>query len=176
MWRPFSCIPAPRRVEWKGRRGICLRDYTPSDDGIIFRLSTFWHPALLVKNQTLSATRRIYQHKSALRAIANCDIFYRVRVISKKPLREFANKHADAKPPLGAWLKLAEHGTFRNLTELKQTFSGVDMVPVKRNEFHVFNIGGNKYRLVAAVHFNTQMLFIRHVLTRAAYDAGGWKK
>ena len=65
---------------------------------------------------------------------------------------------------------------FRNLAELKQTFGGVDMVPVKQKNFYVFNIGGNKYRLVAAVHFNTQMLFIRHVLTRAAYDAGGWKK
>jgi mRNA interferase HigB len=113
---------------------------------------------------------------SPLRTIAKCDIFYCVRVISAKPLREFANKHADAKKPLGVWLKLAEHGAFRNLTELKQTFGGVDMVSVKQREFYVFNIGGNKYRLVAAVHFNTQMLFVRHVLTHAEYDAEGWKK
>ena len=99
-----------------------------------------------------------------------------MHVISKKPLREFANTHADARTPLGAWLKLAEHGTFRNLAELKQTFRSVDMVPVKGNEFYVFNIGGNKYRLVAAVHFNTQMLFIRHVLTHAAYSTERWKK
>jgi len=99
-----------------------------------------------------------------------------MHVISKKPLREFANKHADARTPLGAWLKLAEHGTFRNLAELKQTFRSVDMVPVKGNEFYVFNIGGNKYRLVAAVHFNTQMLFIRHVLTHAEYSTERWKK
>src|SRR5262245_2213645 len=65
-----------------------------------------------------------------------------MHVISKKPLREFATKHADARTPLGAWLKLVEHGTFRNLAELKKTFSGVDMVPVKGNEFYVFNIGG----------------------------------
>lgn len=99
-----------------------------------------------------------------------------MRVISAKPLRVFANKHADAKTPLGTWLKLAEHGTFRNLAELKRTFGGVDVVPVKQGNLHVFNIGGNKYRLVAAVHFNTQKLFVRHILTHAEYDAGGWKK
>jgi mRNA interferase HigB len=99
-----------------------------------------------------------------------------VHVYSERALREFANKHADAKTPLGAWLKLAEHGTFQNLAELKKTFRGVDMVPVKQRDFYVFNIGGNKYRLVAAVHFNTQQLFIRHILTHAEYSTERWKK
>ena len=49
------------------------------------------------------------------------------------------------------------------------------MVPVKKRDFYVFNIGGNKYRLVVAIHFNTQMLFVRHVLTHAEYDTGKWK-
>ena len=40
----------------------------------------------------------------------------------------------------------------------------------------VFNIGGNKYRLVASVHFNRGKVYIRHVLTHAEYDRGGWKK
>jgi mRNA interferase HigB len=40
----------------------------------------------------------------------------------------------------------------------------------------VFDIGGNKFRLVAAVHFNTQRLFIRHVLTHTVYDRRDWKK
>jgi mRNA interferase HigB len=99
-----------------------------------------------------------------------------MRVISEKPLRDFANTHADARTPLGGWLKLAKHGTFRNLAELKRTFGGVDMVSVKQKNLYVFNIGGNKYRLVAAVHFNTQMLFVRHVLTHAEYNTEGWKK
>ena len=99
-----------------------------------------------------------------------------MHVTSAKPLWAFATKHADAKIPLRAWLKLAEQGTFRNLTELKKTFKSVDMVPVKQRDFYVFNIGGNKYRLVAAIHFNTQMLYVRHVLTHAEYSAGGWKQ
>lgn len=50
------------------------------------------------------------------------------------------------------------------------------MVPVKSRDLYVFDIGGNKYRLIAAIHFNTQMLFVRHVLTHVEYDSGGWKK
>ncbi len=99
-----------------------------------------------------------------------------MRVISEKPLRAFAGKHPNAAEPLRAWKKLTLGGTFRNLVELKQTFGSVDMVPVKGRDFYVFDIGGNKYRLVAAIHFNTQKLFVRHVLTHPEYDAGGWKK
>ena len=99
-----------------------------------------------------------------------------MRVISEKPLREFAKKYADAKTPLEAWLKLVRHGHFQNLAKLKQTFPSVDMVPVKDLDFYVFNIGGNKYRLIAAIHFNTQILFVRHILTHSEYDSGKWKQ
>ncbi|MGO9602939.1 MAG: type II toxin-antitoxin system HigB family toxin [Candidatus Binataceae bacterium] len=67
-----------------------------------------------------------------------------MHVISQKALREFGKKHADAATSLRAWLKLAEHGRFRNLVELKRTFGSVDMVAVEGRDFHVFNIGGNK--------------------------------
>ena len=99
-----------------------------------------------------------------------------MRVISEKPLREFAKKHVDAATPLEAWLKLVRHGRFQNLAELKQTFPSVDMVPVKDRDFYVFNIGGNKYRLIAAIHFISQILFVRHILTHADYDSGKWKQ
>jgi mRNA interferase HigB len=99
-----------------------------------------------------------------------------VWVTSEKPLRAFAAKHPNAAVPLSAWKKLMRGGTFRNPVELKRTFGSVDMVPVKGHDFYVFDIGGNKYRLVAAIHFNTQKLFVRHVLTHADYDTGAWKK
>lgn len=84
--------------------------------------------------------------------------------------------HTDAAAPLRAWFKLARIGRFRNLAELKRTFASVDMVRTKAGGFYVFNIGGNKYRLIAAVHFNTQRLFVRHVLTHAEYDTERWKR
>jgi mRNA interferase HigB len=99
-----------------------------------------------------------------------------VHVISQKPLREFAKTHADAAAPLRAWFKLALRGQFRNLAELKRTFASVDMVPVKGRDFYVFNVGGNKCRLIASIHFNTQRLFVRHILTHAEYDTDRWKR
>ena len=97
-------------------------------------------------------------------------------MISEKPLRDFAGRHPNAAKPLSGWKKLMRAGAFRNLVELKQTFGGVDMVPVKGRGLYVFDIGGIKYRLIAAIHFNTQTLFVRQVLTHQEYDAGGWKK
>jgi mRNA interferase HigB len=99
-----------------------------------------------------------------------------VHVVSQKALREFARIHADAASPLRAWFKLARHERFRNLAELKRTFASVDTVPVNGRDFYVFNIGGNKYRLIAAIHFNTQRLFVRHILTHSEYDTERWKK
>ena len=99
-----------------------------------------------------------------------------MHVVSQKALREFARTHADAASPLRAWFKLARLGRFQNLAELKRTFASVDMVPVKGRDFYVFNIGGNKYRLIAAIHFNTRRLFVRHILTHAEYDTERWKR
>jgi mRNA interferase HigB len=63
-----------------------------------------------------------------------------------------------------------------NLAELKRTFGSVHMVPVKGRSFHVSNIGGNKYRLIAAIHFNAQKVFVRHILSHPEYGAGRWKE
>ena len=99
-----------------------------------------------------------------------------MRVISEKALRDFAQQHPDSDAPLRVWCKLVKSGTYRNLAELKQTFGSVDYVSTDKGDFYVFNIAGNKYRLIAAIHFNRQMLFIRYILTHVEYDRGGWKK
>jgi len=99
-----------------------------------------------------------------------------VHVISQKPLREFGRKHPDAATPLRVWMKLSRQGRYGNLAQLKRTFASVDMVPVKGRDFFVFNLAGNKYRLIAAIHFNTQRVFVRHLLTHAEYATERWKK
>ena len=58
-----------------------------------------------------------------------------------------------------------------NFSQLRVLFPGVDKV----GDIYVFNIGGNKLRLIAAIHFNRQKVFVRAVLTHAEYDQGGWK-
>jgi mRNA interferase HigB len=99
-----------------------------------------------------------------------------VHVISRKALRDFWTTHRDSGLPLRAWHKAVRAGTFTSLADLKQTLATVDYVPLGRGKFFVFNIGGNKYRLLAAIHFNRQRLFVRYVLTHREYDRGGWKQ
>ena len=77
-------------------------------------------------------------------------------------------------------MKFIRKGRFKDPTALKRIFRSVDLVPIRRGNktvtYYVFNIGGNKYRLIAAIHFNTQLLYVRDILTHQEYDAGKWKK
>jgi len=61
---------------------------------------------------------------------------------------------------------------FSNLAELKMIFASADKV----GKLTVFNIGGNKIRLIAAIHYNRRKVYIRAVLTHKEYDAEKWKK
>jgi mRNA interferase HigB len=74
--------------------------------------------------------------------------------------------HPPAAAPLQGWRRVIERGGFQNFAELKRTFNSVDKV----HDYFVFNIAGNNYRVVAAIHFNTQILYVRSVMTHAEYD------
>ena len=89
-----------------------------------------------------------------------------VRLISNKALRDFAKRHPVAQAPLQGWRRIVERGQYRNFAELKRAFNSVD----KAGDYFVFNIAGNNYRLIAAIHFNTQILYIRSVMTHAEYN------
>lgn len=95
-----------------------------------------------------------------------------MRIITRKRLNEFAEKHPDAKSALQRWYQLAKEGEFRSFADLQNTFGSADQV---RN-LTIFNIGGNKVRLVAAIHYNRRIIFIRAVLTHKEYDEGKWKE
>lgn len=75
------------------------------------------------------------------------------------------------------WYGLVESTSWRTFAELRRTFAACDVVAVASgNRVLVFNIGGNKYRLIAAVHFNRQTVFILRVLTHREYDQDDWKR
>jgi mRNA interferase HigB len=95
-----------------------------------------------------------------------------VHIISRKALRTFWQRHADSKTALARWYKLVATTDFRTFDELRITFPSADKV----GDLIVFNIGGNKYRLITSVHFNRGKVYIRHVLTHAEYNRGDWKK
>jgi len=88
-----------------------------------------------------------------------------VRVISNKALIDFAKVHRAAGKRLQAWRKVVESSVFANFAQLKAMMNATDRV----GDFYVFDIGGNKYRVIAAIHFNRQMLFVRYVFTHAEY-------
>lgn len=94
-----------------------------------------------------------------------------MRIISRKALREFWERYSDSQGPLVRWYKIVAQSEFRNLAELRLTFPSADVV----GDLIVFNIGGNKYRLIASVHFNRGKVYVRHVLTHAEYNQGEWK-
>lgn len=94
-----------------------------------------------------------------------------MHVITRKALRALADEHPDARAPLDTWYKLMRQGQFKSFSDLRQTFGSVDKV----GNLYVFDIGGNKYRVIAAVHFNRGKVFIRGAMTHAEYDREKWK-
>ena len=94
-----------------------------------------------------------------------------MHVISKKKLREFWEEHARSQAPLEQWYQVAKNAEWESFDDVRQTFNTADQV----DRFTVFNIGGNKYRLIAVIHFNRGKLYVRHVLTHAEYDEEKWK-
>jgi mRNA interferase HigB len=94
-----------------------------------------------------------------------------MKLISNKMLREFAELHPTAEQPLQDFRHLIEHGTFGSFAQLRATFASVDKV----GERFVFNIGGNKYRLIAAIAFQAQLVWVKAVLTHEQYDKGVWR-
>jgi mRNA interferase HigB len=95
-----------------------------------------------------------------------------MHVISLKPLREFWAEHPDAEKPLLAWHREAEHAEWESFGAVREAYPQADKV----GKFIVFNIGGNKFRLITVIHFNRQKVYVRHVLTHPEYDRGTWKE
>ncbi len=94
-----------------------------------------------------------------------------MKIISNSALRAFAAQHPQAQVPLQGWRRVIEKNRFDTWAALKAAFNTVDKV----GDLVVFNVGGNKYRLVAHIRFEKQIVYIKAVLTHTEYDRGGWK-
>ncbi len=90
-----------------------------------------------------------------------------MHVISRLKLIGFLEKHKDSEIPLRVWFKKVEHAKWKNINELKKDFSTADYVG---NNRVVFNIKGNKYRIIVLAFFDGQKIYIRFVGTHAEYD------
>jgi len=90
-----------------------------------------------------------------------------VNVISRRTLAEFYAVHADSKDPLETWYKVCRSAEWRNFNEVQKAYPSADVVGDDRV---VFNIKGNKYRLVARFSFRYKAIQVKWIGTHASYD------
>jgi mRNA interferase HigB len=94
-----------------------------------------------------------------------------MHVISYRRLREFGQRHADCQAALDNWFKVSGQANWSNLLEVQAIFPKAEAV----GNFTVFNIKGNKYRLIVSIDYAQQVIYIKYVLTHAEYDQESWK-
>ena len=94
-----------------------------------------------------------------------------MHILSLRRLREFWAEHPDAEASLRSWYRVAKQARWQRFTDVRAHYRGADQV----GKFTVFNIAGNAYRLITVIHFNTGRVYVRRVLTHAAYTRGTWQ-
>ena len=95
-----------------------------------------------------------------------------MHIITRKRLLEFAKKHPDCSSALESWYRIVKRTNFNSFNEIRQTFPSAHDL----GKLTVFNIGGNKARLIAAIHYNTHRVYIRYILTHNEYARGFWRE
>ena len=95
-----------------------------------------------------------------------------MHIITRKRLFEFSKKYPDSEDPLNRWYRVVKQSNYSSFADLRKTFPKADQV----GRFTVFNIGGNKYRLITYIVFPAKRIYIRHIMTHPEYDKGKWKE
>lgn len=95
-----------------------------------------------------------------------------MHVISRKALREFADRCREAETPLDDWYRITKRMRWTSLMDVRRTYPHADAV----GAFTVFNVGGNKYRLATRIEYRTSRVYIHRVMTHEEYTKGDWKQ
>jgi mRNA interferase HigB len=94
-----------------------------------------------------------------------------MHIVSHKAIRLFCEDRPGACHALDYWYRVARRADWASFVDVKKTFSAADLVA----PYVVFDIGGNKFRLIAEINFSRRVLFIRHIMTHKDYERGAWK-
>ena len=94
-----------------------------------------------------------------------------MHIITKRTIVEAKALHPQCATALDGWYRVVKNNAFNSFADLKALFNAIDKV----GDLYVFDIGGNKLRLIASIHFNRQKLYIRYILTHKEYDKGDWR-
>ncbi len=92
-------------------------------------------------------------------------------VLSRRRIRDFAKKHADAANELNVWFTIANRAEWKDLAEVRVNFADADQV----GRVLIFNIRRNGYRLIVKVDFRSKLIMVKELLTHTEYDRNGWK-
>lgn len=92
-------------------------------------------------------------------------------------LKEFWQSHRQAEASLRTWTQQTRAAEWANFAQVRKTIPGADLVKVaSRRSVVVFNIAHNRYRLIAAIHYNTRIVYTLMILTHKDYDRNAWKE
>jgi mRNA interferase HigB len=94
-----------------------------------------------------------------------------MHIVSHKAVRLFCEDHPGSCGALDFWYRVARRAIWTSFADVKKTFNAADFVA----PYVVFDIGGNKYRLIAEINFGRRVLFIRRIMTHREYAKGAWK-
>lgn len=95
-----------------------------------------------------------------------------MHIVTQKRIWEAKEKFPQAASALDGWYRVAKKNTFSNFSDIKRIFNSVDIV----GDFYIFDIGGNKLRMITCIFFQSHKIFIREILTHAEYDKREFSK
>lgn len=95
------------------------------------------------------------------------DYVIAMRIFTEQALKEYAEKHPDAKTALQEWVVIVKRSEWRCFADVKATFNSVNNVG---NLHYVFNIRGNNYRLVVVIKFTIRFVYVHFIGTHEEYD------
>lgn len=94
-----------------------------------------------------------------------------MHVISYRKIRDFVKSHSGTHQALDSWYRIASKARWQTLVEVQSIFPSAEAVV----NFTVFNIKGNRYRLIVSIDYQHQLIYIKYLLTHAEYDKNQWK-
>jgi mRNA interferase HigB len=99
----------------------------------------------------------------------------RMDIRGKLVIEKFTAKHQDAEKPLSRWIAVTENARWGNFSQVRDTFRSADLFRKDGVVYVIFNIGGNKYRLVTEIAYDEVLVVVDVVMTHAEYSKDKWK-
>lgn len=101
-----------------------------------------------------------------------------MRIITEKRLTEWADEYPRARKALEGWKKVVKEAGWESMMEIREVYPHADATDDVKSgrEVTIFNICGNDYRMITAIHYNTGKVFVMRFMDHAEYDKGRWKR